>query len=522
MKNPARKLTQPRRSTIAIDLSGPVLRAVEAEVHHGRLRVERLLAVDIPESVAGSSAAELGAWVRERLDAAGFSKSSRGGSRRAIVAVPREQVAMKRLTLPGNDPFDLPDMVRFAMQREVPFEPGEAVIDFVAAQPSRRSDETSVMAAAMRRERLNEILAAMQAAGLAAGSVCLRCLGVAELMFSLTDRAIDEATAWLGVDVTEGGVELCVLHDGAIRFSRAAAIPHVEAMQDRAKAVVTETRRSWMSYRIVEDAPGINGAVVFGSELIGQEAVHDIERLLGVRARAIADHEAIDRNGHEPGAAWPLLGLLAAELAGRDVINFASPTQAPDRHARTRQMVLAGVGAAIVIGAGAYAVAWKSLRDLRSERDELREQVSAGDRGFWQTKRDQMRLEHLRRWDQSTVDWLAHLASIETRWPGPESIVLDQWSGSLRSSEVRYDDRAAEDNRWSVPIDLTINLEGEATTRAAADAFRASFVDDDTYITAPSGPDSLGGKRYPYPFKLSLRSSTRAPELPAPTFEEQP
>ena len=46
--------------------------------------------------------------------------------------VSREHVAVKRLTLPTIEVQELPEMTRLALHRDLPFDPQEAVIDFVA------------------------------------------------------------------------------------------------------------------------------------------------------------------------------------------------------------------------------------------------------------------------------------------------------------------------------------------------------------------------------------------------------
>ena len=56
------------------------------------------------------------------------------------------QVVLQRLTLPAIDDPELPDMSRLALLRELPFEPGSAVIDFACI--SRTATATTVIAAA--------------------------------------------------------------------------------------------------------------------------------------------------------------------------------------------------------------------------------------------------------------------------------------------------------------------------------------------------------------------------------------
>ena len=113
------------RHAIAVDLGRRRLRALLAVrgrapgAGRGRpgLRVKRALIEDFPADMNLDDPQVVGQWVGQRLNAAGFP----GG--RATLAIGREHVVLKRITLPTTDDAELPDMTRLAMQRELPFPP---------------------------------------------------------------------------------------------------------------------------------------------------------------------------------------------------------------------------------------------------------------------------------------------------------------------------------------------------------------------------------------------------------------
>ena len=85
------------RNAIAIDLGRRNLRAVLVARNRDGLKVRRMLTEPVPESLT-SEATAVGHWVGRQLADAGFPKA------RTTIAIAREQVALKRITLPTVDP----------------------------------------------------------------------------------------------------------------------------------------------------------------------------------------------------------------------------------------------------------------------------------------------------------------------------------------------------------------------------------------------------------------------------------
>ena len=240
--------------TIAIDLGRRRLRAVEAGLGAGSLRVRRVLVEPVPEDLDRDDAAALGRWAGRELSRARFSKAA------ATFAVSREHVVMKRITLRTAEADELPEMARLALGRDLPFDADEAVIDFVAV--SGGASSTEVLAVAVPRRMLTFIRQMATAAGLDIVRISLRNMGTAALIGSLQgkDRAETPGFGVLVVDITGERVEFSVVVDGVIRFSRAGDLPSLDEPDRIAEAVITETRRTWMSYRIVGDSDDVRRA----------------------------------------------------------------------------------------------------------------------------------------------------------------------------------------------------------------------------------------------------------------------
>lgn len=505
----------PRGDTIAIDIVRRRLRAIEATSSRGKLTVQRVVVATAPEQMDMQDAEAVGTWMAEQLRDAGIPRG------KATFAIPREAVALKRLTLPTIDDAELPGMVELAMHRDLPFDTAEAVIDFLPV--GRTDDQTTVMAVAIPQPALDFVHQVAKAAGLKTHRISLRCLGTAALLRTMQHRRDDDG-AWLGVDITHNGMELAVVDDGDIRFSRAAAVDHTGSDAEFTDAVVTETRRSWMSYRIVEDASGVDQAFVMGESAIAREAAKSIQDVIGVRTEMVEAHPLISGDVDDLATTWPLAGLLLEPIINADTIDFNHPRKAPDRAAERRRLVMLAAVFALIVLAGGFVLAKQRLRGLESELRTVNAEVNKLLPTFYEYEREFWRMQHLDQWSRAKVNWLDHLTFLEARLADPTQLVLNEWSGSLRFNGVQYNRRAKEGERWSTPREITITLSGEARTRELADSFRESLVNTKEYATRPTGPDVTGGSRLPQPsvpFKMTLRStaSTLAPE-PAPTETE--
>lgn len=529
------------RNAIAIDLGRRRLRAVQAAAVARRgVRVGRVVVADVPTDLNLDDPAAAGRWLAERLAAAGFSRGP------ATISVGREHVILKRIILPTVDPAELPDMTRLAMQRELPFDAETAVIDFVAVE--RHEASTTVLAVAVPRKQIEFVQQVMDEAGLKVQRIALRTMGAAALMNLLVEpqtisvrvedvgRVADEsesapvadsvraseAPATLAVDVVGEGVEFCVLSEGSIRFSRAAEVPAPQDALAMAEAVVTEARRTWMSYRSGDDSGGIGQAVIMGDRRVAEYAAGPVGEMLKMPVKVLREHPCVEIDertapGEGPpdlSRVWPLVGLLLEGESSVERIDFLHPRKTPDVGARTRQRRLLAAAAAVVIGGVAFTLMRNDLQSLQSRVSTLASTNKSDDAAYARSFRDAYKLAHLEQWQSVHVDWLDHAMFLAKVAPPPEQIVLDSWTGTLEFRGVTYDRRS---NRWSAGHQATIVIDGEARNRATADAFRGALIQNPIYAASTTGADARGGKRMPFGFTYRLRTQAAAPaDAPQP------
>jgi Tfp pilus assembly PilM family ATPase len=507
------------RDALALEIGPRWLRALLGMQDGGRLRVGSVLEEPVPPAVDPDDAEALGAWIAGRLSSAGL----RAG--RVTLAVPREYVVLKRLTLPTVDTNELPDMTRLALQRDMPFDAGQAVIDFVVAD--RTDAHTTVIAVAVPESVRRRMRAIVEAAGLTLDRVGLRAMGSAALLTSL-DAYRNECV--LLVDVTAGGVEFSILEHGVVRFSRAAALdakperaedddgpapaPAPEAV---AESVITETRRTWMSYRIVEGASDVTRVALLGDPAVTSVAAPPIGAMLDAEARVIDDHPLITAGGAPMDRVWPLAGMLLETTLRKETIDFANPRRPVDRAARVRRRAVIAAGVLAVVLLGMWTVARRQLGTLDTQLTKLEQRQSDLRPRYQRYQRDVFTLAHLRQWERVDVRWLEHMEALRSIMPPASDAVLDGWIGTLDFRGVRYD---KTEKAWSAPLQLDIVVDGVARDRATADSVRAAFVDADGYRASSSGTDSAGGKRLPFGFTYRLTTSDGAPATAAPETDE--
>ena len=499
------------RRVIAIDIGRRRLRAIEADVDRDRLKVRRVLVEPLPPAMDADDPQTLGTWVGQTLRHADLATTH------ATVAISREHVVLKRLTLPSIDDHELPDMTRLALQRDLPFEPDTAVIDFACL--SRTATATTIIAAAAPDTVLATVRDAAGAAGITVERMSLRTLGTAALVATnVTEGALGGV---LAVDISGDRVEFSVIVDGSIRFSRAGELPPGDDPQAIAAAVVTEARRTWMSYRIVEDAEDVQRAVVFGNHRVCELVAKSIGEILNIDTEVFDRHVRVDASGADAqmGPLWPLVGLLLAPMLDRDLIDFLHPRKTPDVASHKRQIALGVAGLVLILVLAGITWARFDLADRRESLGNLQDRKNTLLPQYLRYGRDFYKLAHLEHWESVEADWLDHLSYVATLTPPSDRVILDSWTGTIVFNGVKFDKKTKQ---FSALKEIRIVVEGEAADRVTADAFRGTLVATESYDISTAGPDAQTGRRLPWAFHYNLRTRDATPRGPTAPGEVGP
>ncbi len=498
------------RSYLCIDPTGRGLRAVLVVVEGGVATVERALVVAAPPEAEATEpdAKETdagGRWAADALRSAGFPTGS--AVHEVIVALDREQATIRRLSLPTDDADELPDMARFAIQRETPTEAGALAVDLVPRESA--GGTTTVVVAAAPAAAVERARRVADAVANGAPVIGLRAFGVARLLGDAPQRPAEAgaaAPAAPGViaafDCSGETLELVVVRGGEILYSRGVRVAD-------AAAAASEAKRSWMGYRFTQADEQLSAAYLLASESWHAEFGAALDRALGMplvafappatlRVAASVDREAL-------GACWSLVGLALERSGLEESINLAAPRRAPDRAARRRMRALAAAGVLVVAGLLGWTMGSFGRERARAEVEALTADATAKLPSHFRYRRDALKLEHLRSWESAAPDWLEELRFIHGFAPDSTKVVLDLFNASLEASDVQYD----RSKRWKIAADLKFAMTGEARDRATADALRDALVEDGRFTVTSTGADTEGGRRLASPFTYVLRGPVR-------------
>ncbi len=221
------------RSVIGLDVGTAAVRAAEVRFGRGAPALVRFAQVALPPgAVAGGEvvdAAAVGAALRRLWREGGFS------GRRVITAVAGPRVVARTTELPSMSDDDLRSSLPFQVQELIPIPLDEAVIDHQVLERLVDADGTErlrVLVVAAHRDLLRSLLAALDAAGLAAARIDLIPFALIRALhepgFAELDDGGNGATSEAIVDIG-GGVTNVVVHEhGVPQFIRSLPTGGVE------------------------------------------------------------------------------------------------------------------------------------------------------------------------------------------------------------------------------------------------------------------------------------------------------
>lgn len=519
--------------------------ALQLRVHRTSVEIVKQveLAMDAETLAADPEAA--GRKLRAALDAASITAGP------AIIALPRDVVIVKRLELPGAERDELPDMVRFAMGRELPIDAGDAAIDFAPL-----ADSSTVLAVAVPKRLLEPAASALRAAGCRPVAATLRMVGAMALAKGSTSTT--EAALAI-VDATGEGLEFSVVAGGDVLFSRGVeltrpAVAVDESTGDEATpapvhpstdATIAEARRSAFAFRMAHPEVTLGRVVLFAPRL-GGEAIRaalatamgsEVEWILeapelvdlldradssdGSRQVDHVDHAGRTGQTHpsgqaEPavrrrGSALPLGGIALASRRAVPILDLLHPRRAPDLAARRRRFTIAGTGLLLIAIFGGFTLGRREAQRVERFRTELREKAQHFASEGRRIRRNEDKLRHIEQWLVPEQDWIEDFLQINAQLPSRGDVVIDTVAATMNPRGVGWKNGQG----WTSAADVRITLDGEAKSRAIADALRTRLNDQGRFVVTTPGSDARGGIRLPYPFGYALERSRTADEVSA-------
>jgi len=511
------------RNQVALNIENDRLVAVAAVVHADRVVIGQSHTAPKPAGLDLSDTTEVGKWLAGELRAAGMWGAARRGA--VIFGVPRGEVVLKRIAFPpGTDDDELPSMVRLQVVRQLTVSPENAAIDFVPLAASAGVVLPAgrvVLAAALQGDRLQWRREVCSAAGIRLRRVGLQSAGAASLLAEASQR---RTGGTLGIALGRESTEFVIVEDGQLVFARATDLIRPMGADEGeafAQRVSVEAKRTWMSYRASPDSPQIEAVTVLGADELSKLVATRCGETLDLPSAAAGYPRFVEAppgmGEEERSAVAALAGLLAEPVIGRPTLDFANPRRVPDVAGARRRLVLLGALGAIVLGGGAYTLARLDLHARAAELAQLKETWADQSAEYSEFIRARARVEHLRRFREAGIDWLAHMDMLTAQMPDPRDAVLDSISGRSEVAVVytlEKDKPAYASAAWSESLDATMALAGAMKRRDVADALRSRLVADRRYSVLTRGSDVPD--RFDWTLETSLRNPADAKPAKAP------
>jgi len=227
------------KALIGLDISSSAVKLVElAEAGGNQLRLERYAIEPLPRdavtdgnisSLEGVADAIRRAW--RRLGSS---------TKQVALALPAAAVITKKITLPdGLRELDMEAQVESEANQYIPFAIEEVNLDFQVLGPAGTgADEVEVLIAASRKEKVEDRVAAAEAAGLRAVKMDVESFA-SQAAFDLIKRRLPDAGRGKVVALIDIGAQMMkvnVLRDDAVLYSREQPFGGNQLTQDISRA----------------------------------------------------------------------------------------------------------------------------------------------------------------------------------------------------------------------------------------------------------------------------------------------
>ncbi len=361
-----------------------------AEVAGGMSHIEDYARHPWPDSLTiKESAPAAGEWLAGKIRDLGAEGA------KVVVALPREAVVIRRLSLPPAPDSEMPDLVRFQASAKLSTPVDRLKIDFLPLPLDTEHPEEgrSVLVAAWERIRFDFVKAAVEKAGCELSAVTISPVAISYLVPQLAKIAgCNPRSPLLVVMHDTLRIEIVIVEQSSVIFTHQSRLGdgHVE---DDLMEVLQEIQRAVMSFE--QNHPGVEIEQVLLLET-GDEQ-DDLD--LALEARFGAKLHRFTKDGMTAvlgqsvpkQAEWPRLMIpLGASLHGAAApgiagIDFVHPRKPPDKvNIRRQRMMRVGGAAAAVVLIGGLWMTWQviSLRGaiaaLKEDKAELDKFIRVG------------------------------------------------------------------------------------------------------------------------------------------------
>jgi Tfp pilus assembly PilM family ATPase len=500
---------------VALDIDRRWLRIVHAEPQRAMPLIRKLAAIEVPASLDLNDPQATGQFIGAAL------RKLKLTGQRVAMDVPRSKALLKTITLPPvDDERELPGMVRYQVEKELPFTMSEAVIDFTVephvdasngGAAAREPSGETVLVAAVRRAVVEHYQKIAESADIDLQQLGLRPYADVHCLRACLGGTGAASANLVLIHLTADEAEINVLLNGSLAFSRSTSMVIAHDEQGRPVAdspvdgLVLEVVRTIQSVRAAQQGTQIGRLWVAGET--GHEAAFasSLQKRLGSPCEVLRPIELLrvartaDSAGHDSGYVTAL-GLAIAHTAHGLPLDFLHPKEPPVERDMVRLRTIYGATAAAAILVLALAVglfnrqsAASQLAALEAHRNELLETLRP-------VEILERRIRNIDSWLAEDRLWLDHWANISAALPGAQEAYVT----SLKTSGEGI-------------IVFTLKARSSAVITEASRRLREAGYD------VKLSSESSGEDEYGYRYSNELRLTPRVqPQVAALTAAPRP
>ena len=424
---------------LALDWDKKTLRMVLVRPRADGVDLLRAVSVAIPTDVRVDDPEEFGGFVREAIS------RTHVGTKRAVLAIPRDHVVLHNLNLPPTTPEEMPALVGFQVTKELPFSPEQAAVDFVVNGEFDPKASSSVLVSAVRTEVLSFYKTVAESAQLTVERIGLRPFAN---LIAVTAGAPDLAQkTFLIIEIGPQFTEIDIIRNGQILFSRSALVSlpddkNVSAESVTDSRIVTvklhereddsanrqlvndlmvEIVRSVEAYRATDPGLNLDQIIVCGASGLEAFLVQTLAARFATTAELYTPDRALQltrERAKELSGFNAALGLAIGHARkGLSAIDFLHPKKSVSRRAmRMRKMPLAVATAALFLGS-AVMFHFKFVQPKTAEARQLDAQRAKLKKQEEPILAFKNQVEALESWAESEQHWPQVLASLTEVFP---------------------------------------------------------------------------------------------------------
>ncbi len=487
---------------LALDADHGRLYLVAATVKSGNVRLEKALAMDLPQPLSVENAREVGLRLKDQMKTAGIAAAP------TLIGLSRERVIFKEAKYPGNvSPREEPGLIRFQTIKELADNPDDVVIDYQPGVVHPTGEKLSVVVIA-KKEVLAPFHTLCLAAGLPLQGVTPRCFATLPMLLRAMQvgavNGLDPNQSTFAILLRgEHWAELVICRHAQVVFARplGPSAMHSETarlseLRRNFTVFSTQTGQTIEAVYVSESDPAAGWAGRL-REGMTTTPVYAFDPLLGT---------GLDVPSDQRSTFGSLIGLLRLQASREGLpINLAAPRQPVAEDNPNRQLITIGLGLTILLGLllFGFGLQMRMARDRTIAR--LNQEKSALEAELAELEIEEKRIKAVEDWQKREIVWLDELYDLTDRFVDYDKARVTQLVGSPMVA-----DKNNKNPRAGV-MKLTIITEDSK----AIDRLMAEMVRDQEYLVHPKEPrGSTGatGSRFNQQYILTAEINHREPK----------